>query len=375
MSQTTGTVRVLLVDDQDVVGKFVARMIANEEDVSFRFCADAREALAVAREHQPTIILQDLHMPDIDGWALMEEYSRDETLRDVPVIILTGREEAETKAEAFARGACDYLVKTPGAVELLARLRYHSAACINRRRQRDLEKELEQRIEERTQQLQQQAELFRKFVPHIFTEGIDEGGLDITKGLAREKEYTVFSADIRDFTDFSESITPAECYSFLNSFFGLVEPVIRENGGFVYQYVGDEIMALFEPTEGTDNAVRAAMSLQNNVIKAYNFGRERADYYPIRIGIGLNTGSVAIGIAGTPERMDACAFGNTVNVAARCEELTKTLAAPTIMTESTYRRLSKPDSFTVRDLGEIEVRGIKESVRVYEALEYGVSPG
>jgi class 3 adenylate cyclase len=201
-------------------------------------------------------------------------------------------------------------------------------------------------------------------VPHIFTEGIDEGNLDITKGLAREKEYTVFSADIRDFTDFSESITPVECYSFLNSFFGLVEPVIRENGGFVYQYVGDEIMALFEPTEGTDNPVRAAMSLQNNVIKAYNLGRERAGYYPIRIGI-----------AGTPERMDACAFGNTVNVAARCEELTKTLAAPTIMTESTYRRLSKPDSFTVRDLGEIDVRGMKESVRVYEALDYDISPG
>lgn len=77
-----------------------------------------------------------------------------------------------------------------------------------------IEKELEQRIEERTPQLQQQAELFRKFVPHIFTEGIDEGNLDITKGLARGKEYTVFSADIRDFTDFSESISPVECYSF-----------------------------------------------------------------------------------------------------------------------------------------------------------------
>ena len=70
--------------------------------------------------------------------------------------------------------------------------------------------------------------------------------------------------------------------------------------------------------------------------------------------------------------MDACAFGNTVNVAARCEELTKTLAAPTIMTESTYRRLSKPDSFTVRDLGEIEVRGIKDGVQVYEALDFAV---
>ena len=69
--QTKETVRVLLVDDQDVVGKLVARMIANEENVSFRFCLDAREALAVAREHKPTIILQDLRMPDIDGWELM----------------------------------------------------------------------------------------------------------------------------------------------------------------------------------------------------------------------------------------------------------------------------------------------------------------
>ena len=370
MSPKTETVRVLLVDDQDIVGKLVARMIANEEDVSFRFCLDGKDALAIAREHEPTVILQDLRMPDIDGWALMEEYGRDETLLDVPVIILTGREEPEIKAEAFARGACDYLVKTPDAVELLARLRYHSAACTSRRRQRQSEQELEKRIEERTQQLQHQAELFRKFAPRIFTEGIDDGGLDITKGLAREKEYTVFSADIRDFTDFSESITPVEYYSFLNSFFGLVEPVIRENGGFVYQYVGDEIMALFEPTEGTDNAVRAAISLQNQVIKAYNLGRERAGYEPINIGIGLNTGSVAIGIAGTPERMDACAFGNTVNVAARCEGLTKRLNVPTIMTDSTYQQLAKPNSITVRDLGEIEVRGIRDSVHVYEAVDF-----
>ena len=368
-NHTAQSVRVLLVDDQEDVGKLLARMIANEEDISYRFCLDANKALEVAREHSPTVILQDLRMPDIDGWDLMEAYKQDDTLRDVPVIVLTGREEPELKAEAFERGASDYLVKGAAKVELLARLRYHSAACTNLRRQRQSEKELERRIAERTEQLQHQMELFRKFVPQIFTEGLDGDRIEIARALAREEDYTVLSADIRNFTEFSESITPAECYNFLNSFFAVVEPAIRENGGFVYQYVGDEIMGLFEPKQGTDNAVRAAVSLQKQIMKEYNLGRQRAGYDPISIGIGLNTGPVAIGIAGTPERMDACAFGNTVNVAARCEGLSKRLEAGIIMTEQTYRRLAKQGEFEVRDLGDTQVRGLKEEIRVYEVLD------
>ena len=88
-----------------------------------------------------------------------------------------------------------------------------------------------------------------------------------------------------------------------------MEPSIRSCGGFVYQYVGDEVVA-FKPQEKgyTDNAVQAAVTIQGWILVEYNRQREAVGKQTIQVGIGINTGPVAIGIAGTPERMDACAL-------------------------------------------------------------------
>ena len=118
--------KVLLVDDQALIGEAVRRMVATDPSIAFRFCSAGSKAIDAAHEFAPTVILQDLVMPDADGLALLEAYRRDERLRGVPVIVLSAKEEASTKAEAFARGASDYLVKLPDPVEVLARIRYHS---------------------------------------------------------------------------------------------------------------------------------------------------------------------------------------------------------------------------------------------------------
>ena len=129
--------KVLLVDDQALIGEAVRRMVATDPSIAFRFCSAGSKAIDAAHEFAPTVILQDLVMPDADGLALLEAYRRDERLRGVPVIVLSAKEEASTKAEAFARGASDYLVKLPDPVELLARLHHHSAGCVaERERQR-----------------------------------------------------------------------------------------------------------------------------------------------------------------------------------------------------------------------------------------------
>lgn len=121
---------VLLVDDQALVGESLRRALAVEDDIDFHFCADAASALDQARRIRPTVILQDLVMPGVSGLDLVRLYRADSTLRDVPVIVLSVREEPETKRDAFAAGANDYLVKLPDRVELLARVRYHSAAYL-----------------------------------------------------------------------------------------------------------------------------------------------------------------------------------------------------------------------------------------------------
>jgi sigma-B regulation protein RsbU (phosphoserine phosphatase) len=117
---------VLLVDDQPIIGEAVRRMLASEEGIAFHYCRDATAALERAEQVQPTVILQDLVMPEVDGLDLVRQYRADERFRDVPVIVLSTKEEPEVKAEAFARGANDYIVKLPDKLELVARVRYHS---------------------------------------------------------------------------------------------------------------------------------------------------------------------------------------------------------------------------------------------------------
>lgn len=124
-------VKVLLVDDQAMIGEAVRRMLAQEADISFHYCNKPSEALQMARELAPTVILQDLVMPEIDGLTLVKSYRAEPGLQNTPLIVLSTREEPTTKAEAFALGANDYLVKLPDRLELVARIRYHSRGYIN----------------------------------------------------------------------------------------------------------------------------------------------------------------------------------------------------------------------------------------------------
>lgn len=127
---TEHKIRVLLIDDQMIVGEQVRRMLAEHEDIEYLFCQEPAKAIPTALEFKPTVILQDLVMPDIDGMTLVRFYRAKEELKDVPLIVLSSKEEAATKAEAFALGANDYMVKLPDQLEILARIRYHSKGYI-----------------------------------------------------------------------------------------------------------------------------------------------------------------------------------------------------------------------------------------------------
>ena len=123
-------VSVLLVDDQAFIGEAVRRMLASHDDVTYRFVPDARKAVDEAVAMRPTVILQDLVMPEVEGLDLVDAYRRRPELAEVPIVVLSSKEEAVTKAEAFARGANDYLVKLPDPIELIARLRHHSRGYV-----------------------------------------------------------------------------------------------------------------------------------------------------------------------------------------------------------------------------------------------------
>jgi len=129
-------IMVLLVDDQAMVGEAIRRALVSESNIDFHFCSRAEDALRIAEKTQPTVILQDLVMPGVDGLTLVRQYRTNPLTADIPIIVLSSKEDALIKRDAFATGVNDYMVKLPDSIELIARIRYHSRSY-NNQLQRD----------------------------------------------------------------------------------------------------------------------------------------------------------------------------------------------------------------------------------------------
>ena len=153
---------VLLVDDQRMVAEGIFLILKEESDIEFHYCDDPKKALAMAEEIKPTIILQDLIMPDIDGYTLVHEYRNNEFTKNIPIIVLSTKEEPEDKSKAFDHGANDYLLKPPEKIELIARIRAHSKGYLTQL-QRDEAflalRELQAELEESNEELQKLSSL------------------------------------------------------------------------------------------------------------------------------------------------------------------------------------------------------------------------
>ncbi len=120
--------RVLLVEDQVAVTEAIRRCLADQPNMDFHSCTDPAEAVRVANQIKPTVILHDLVMPGMDGLTLVRQFRANASTQETPIIVLSTKEEPILKAQAFAAGANDYLVKLPDKLELIARIRYHSKA-------------------------------------------------------------------------------------------------------------------------------------------------------------------------------------------------------------------------------------------------------
>lgn len=140
---TARNIKVLLVDDQRIVGETIRRMLADIPDLEFLFCSDPTKALEQADAFSPTVILLDLVMPGVNGIDMARAFRLNPSTALTPLIVLSSKEEPTIKAEAFSVGANDYLVKLPDKLEVVARIRYHSAAHIHRLQRDEAFKALE----------------------------------------------------------------------------------------------------------------------------------------------------------------------------------------------------------------------------------------
>ena len=209
-------------------------------------------------------------------------------------------------------------------------------------------------------------EVTKKFVPNEFIRSLGKETLtDVRLGDQVEKIVTVLFTDIRDFTTLSEKMTPEENFKFISSFNARLGPVIRSNNGFINQYLGDSIMAIFP--ENPEDALRAAVGMQKEVHEL-NKERKELGLHPIKAGIGMHTGSLIMGITGDEFRLDAATISDTVNTAARIESLTKYYKSPLLLSDHTLQYLHDHTNFHFRHLGSVKLKGKHNLLSIIECI-------
>ncbi|MBE9129318.1 MULTISPECIES: adenylate/guanylate cyclase domain-containing protein [unclassified Coleofasciculus] len=206
-----------------------------------------------------------------------------------------------------------------------------------------------------------------RFVPCQFLELLDkESIVDVQLGDQVQKKMSVLFSDIRGFTALSENMTTEENFQFINSYLSCMEPAIIENHGFIDKYMGDAIMALFSGS--ADNAVRAGIVMLKSLTD-YNQNRLKLGDVPIRIGIGINTGSLMLGTVGGVSRMDSTVISDTVNLASRLEGLTKEYQVALLISHNTFSQLNEPNQYAFRVIDRVKVKGKSVAVSVYEVFD------
>ncbi len=415
-------ITVLLIDDQSIIGEAVRRMLAPEQDIVLHYCNDPIQALKVAKACQPTVILQDLVMPQMDGLLLVQFLrSRDAPTYPTPLIVLSSKEEPLIKAQAFELGANDYLVKLPDHVELIARIRYHSNAYTNLLKRQEAEALLRDEnlrqalyiqqvgkltqaafaveqdtfqseslsdVVERGDELGQLARVFTQMVKTVKTRETElkrltdsfarffpgeylkflrkDSVTEVQLGDYVSKTMAVMLSDIRSFTTLSESMTPQENFNFVNTYLKRVSPEIRNHYGIIVKFLGDGMMAVFP--EGADDAVAAGIAKQKRVHE-YNEERLAIGDLPLQVGIGIHVGHMMLGMVGEDNRIQGDAFSDNVNLTSRLEGLTKFYGVSMLISGQTLEHLSNPDQYQIRFLDRAIVKGRNESIAVYEVLD------
>jgi class 3 adenylate cyclase len=211
---------------------------------------------------------------------------------------------------------------------------------------------------------------FGTYVDPTLAARLLEQGDDVFTGERRE--VTVMFVDVRDFTPFAEANTAEDTVARLNALFEIVVPAVVDAGGHVNKFLGDGALAVFgapnDLADHADAAVRAAVLIQRLV--AERFGDA------LRIGIGINTGVVIAGTIGGGSKLEFTLIGDTVNIAARVEQLTKTTCDVIILTRQTVNALvPRPAGLTDRGLhalkgksAEVQVFGLDPAVNRLHGL-------
>jgi adenylate cyclase len=354
---TAAPASILVVDD-DAINRMLLTRDLEQEGHRVATAEDGVRALEALRAEPFDIVLLDVLMPELDGFSVLEHIKSDSALQHLPVIMISAIDEIDSVVRCIEMGAEDYLPKPFDPVLLRARIN----AGLAKKRLHELEQERVRGV-------------FSRFVPeHVVEDVLARADSDLRLGGSRDLGTVMFT-DIRGFTAFSESTPPQRVIELLNEYFGEMIDAIFAHGGTLVGYRGDGILAVFgapiEVDDHADRALAAAREMLELRLPRFNYWlRDRRLGDGFAIGIGLNSGHFMSGNVGSTRRLEYTVHGDTVNTAARLEEMTKSARQSILIAESTRTALlSTPADLAY--VGEFEVRGRQSRIRLWTLASAG----
>jgi class 3 adenylate cyclase len=220
-------------------------------------------------------------------------------------------------------------------------------------------------------QRERERDIFGRVVSPEVREKLLTGKLELG---GETRWVAVLFSDIREFSTLSEHMTPQEVVAFLNEYMTEMTEAITPWGGYINNFIGDAIVAIFgAPLDQPDKewkAVAAALTMRRR-LQALNERRAARGELPIRSGIGISTGDAVAGQIGSLDRLLYTVIGDAVNVAARLEALTKDMDYAILVNGTTAEAVRHQRSIILKALGPTMVKGRSEPVELFAVFEKG----
>jgi class 3 adenylate cyclase len=348
------TGRVLVVDDTPFNRQLLRRLLDRIGHETLE-AGDGQAALDLLRDPatKPVdVILLDIMMPVMDGYATLAALKADDALRDVPVIVISGVDELDSVVRCIEMGAADYLPKTVDPAIIRARI----AASLGQKRLRDQERALLGTIE------RQRSQLARFLSPQVAALVSNPDGEAMLAGHRRE--ITALFCDLRNFTVFSETAEPEEVLGFLRLYHATLGGLVVAHDGTLEHFAGDGIMVFFnDPVLQVDHAQRAvqlAIDIRERFKDISAEWRRRG--HVLEVGIGIATGYATMGRIGFEGRYDYGGVGNAIILASRLSG--EAVAGQILMAARTFAAL---ETISAEPVGERQLKGFSRPMPVYAA--------
>ncbi len=374
--------KVLIVDDTPMNVKMLADIL-RFKGYQVVTAAGGREGLAMVESEAPDIVLLDVMMPELDGYAVCRAIRTNPATAILPVVMVTALDPAQERVKGLEAGADDFLSKPINQPELLARVRsllrikvFHDQIQTQSRELADWNHTLERRVADGVREIEQMGRL-KRFVSPQIADLIVSGNLGSSDDLLKShrREITVVFLDLRGFTEFTEAVGADEVMGVLNDYHREMGRLIMAHDGTIEHFAGDGIMIFFNDPVVIENPARQAVNMA--IRMQTEFAGLRQAWHKrgvdLHMGIGIAQGYATLGTIGFEGRRDYGAIGSVCSLASRLCDSAK--AGQILVTQQV---LSFVDGVVgAQALGELSLKGFHRPVSAFnvsglEQLQKGI---